>query len=155
MKPEWKIEKRAIKDIRENPINPRQLTKDQEKQLATSIEKFGQCEPLVINTDGFLIGGHQRLRILKKQKEKEADVYVPTRTLSEREVQELNIRLNKNVGSWDFDILANAWDTEDLIEWGFTSQELEYDVTTVEKSEEEEVKNKQKTCPNCGEVLKK
>ena len=32
--------------------------------------------------------------------------------------------MNKNTGDWDFDILANSWDATDLIDWGFTIDEL-------------------------------
>jgi len=44
--------------------------------------------------------------------------------LSEKEVEELNIRLNKNTGSWDFDILANEFELPDLFEWGFSESNL-------------------------------
>jgi hypothetical protein len=44
--------------------------------------------------------------------------------LSEEEFKEYNIRSNKNTGSWDFDILANTFDTSDLVEWGFDEKEL-------------------------------
>lgn len=54
----------------------------------------------------------------------EVDVYVPSRALSEEEVSELNIRLNRNAGEWDTEILANEWEPTDLIDWGFTEDEL-------------------------------
>jgi hypothetical protein len=38
--------------------------------------------------------------------------------------QELNVRLNKNTGGWDFDILANLFEKDDLIDWGFENFEL-------------------------------
>jgi hypothetical protein len=44
--------------------------------------------------------------------------------LDEKEVEELNIRLNKNVGEWDFDTLGNEFETSDLLEWGFTEFQL-------------------------------
>lgn len=121
---EWKLETRKIIDLKANPKNPRHLKKDQEKQLRASIQKFGACEPLVINPDGFIIGGHQRLRTLKKLGYREVDVYVPEEALNDREIEELTIRLNKNSGDWDFDMLANAWDPEDLCNWGFSQDEL-------------------------------
>ena len=78
------------------------------------------------------------MRTMRKMGNKEVDVYVPDRTLSEKEVQELNIRLNKNVGDWDFDMLANAWDPIDLIDWGFTEAELHLDSTLSDEEEKEE-----------------
>ena len=49
---------------------------------------------------------------------------MPDRTLNNAEIEELNIRLNKNTGDWDFDILANEWDVENLIDWGFDAEEF-------------------------------
>lgn len=120
----WTLEKKGIKEIYEYAKNPRYLKKEDGAQLEESLTKFGQCEPLVINTDGTLIGGHQRLRTLKKMGHKEVDVYIPEKPLTDREVEELNIRLNKNNGSWDFDVLGNAWDVTDLIDWGFNKEDL-------------------------------
>lgn len=148
----WNLEKRSIKSLKEYPKNPRQLSKEQAEHLKTSIDKFGQCEPIVINTDDTIIGGHQRLRTLKKLKYKEVDVYVPTETLSDKQVEELCIRLNKNVGSFDFDILANSWDIEHLLEWGFDASELELDIEEVESKEK--TKDETLKCEMCGQKLK-
>ena len=123
----WTLESRNIKDISEYAKNPRLLKKGDAAHLQESLTKFGQCEPLVINTDGTLIGGHQRFRTMRKMGHKNVDVYIPDEPLNDREVEELNIRLNKNNGDWDFDMLGNAWDTSDLIEWGFTMKDLGLD----------------------------
>lgn len=147
----WKLEKRKIKDLYEYAKNARKLSKEQGDQLQISIDKFGQCEPIVINADDVIIGGHQRLKTMRKMGYKEVDVYVPDEPLTDKEVQELNIRLNKNVGSWDWDILANSWEVDDLQEWGFSSKELELDFD--EPKEEEDVK--EYTCPTCGKKHKK
>ena len=52
---------------------------------------------------------------------------MPDHPLSEKEVEELNIRLNKNTGDWDWDVLANSWDPDELVEWGFTLKDLHMD----------------------------
>lgn len=124
----WTIERRKIKDLFFYEKNPRTLTKDQEAHLRHSLINFGQCEPIVINIDNIIIGGHQRVRTLKKIGNKEVDVCVPSRLLTEKEVEELNIRLNKNTGDFDFDVLANSWNALDLLEWGFTAEELDLDI---------------------------
>jgi DNA modification methylase len=134
----WTLQKRSLSDLKENPKNPRQLNKEQAEHLKISLEKFGQCEPLVVTPDGFVIGGHQRLRTLKKLKHKKADVYVPDRELTEKEIEELSIRLNRNTGEWDFDILANEWEPLDLISWGFDPQELALEIEQIEHLEEDE-----------------
>jgi ParB-like chromosome segregation protein Spo0J len=120
----WSLESRRIDSLYEYPFNPRVLDKEQEKQLLTSLEKFGLCQPVVINLDGGIIGGHQRARSLRKLGHKNIDVLVPDVLLEEKEFKELNIRLNKNTGDWDWDMLGNAWDPSDLIEWGFSLKDL-------------------------------
>ena len=148
----WNRETRKLSDLKDYEKNPRKLEKEQAEQLKTSLDKFGQCEPVVVNQDGTIIGGHQRCRTLRKMGEKIVDVYVPERVLEEKEVEELNIRLNKNSGSFDYDILANQFDITDLMDWGFSEFELDVDsdvIKSVEEEEKEEEK-KDKTCPNCG-----
>jgi len=123
----WTVQQRQISELIENEKNPRRLTKEQGIQLERSIKKFGLCEPIVINTDNTIIGGHQRFRILKKMGHKDVAVYVPDEAISQKLSDELNIRLNKNSGSWDFDLLANAFEIDDLVDWGFTLGELHID----------------------------
>lgn len=133
---QWKPEVRKIKDLHENPKNPRKLSKHDAEHLELSLEKFGVCEPIVINQDGQIIGGHQRVRTLKKKKIKEVNVVVPDVLLSQEEADELSTRLNKNSGDWDFDILANQWNPDDLVEWGFLPEELGIEFPEKEKEEE-------------------
>jgi len=140
----WKLETRLIKDLHFNEKNPRKLSKADAQQLQRSMEKFGVCEPIVINWDGTIIGGHQRVRTLKKLGEKEVAVYLPSSPLSEEEADELNIRLNKNSGDWDFDILANQWNPEDLVEWGFSMEELHLENIPEDEGAEGEQKPAQK-----------
>lgn len=132
---QWKLETRKLKDLSEFTKNPRRISKEQALHLERSIKNFGQCQPLVINSDGLIIGGHQRYRVMKRLKFKEAQVYVPERELSDKQLHELNIRLNKNTGYWDDDILANIWELDDLFEWGFTEKELGI-AEKIENSEE-------------------
>lgn len=115
---EWHLEKRRISDLKDYHKNPRKITKDQFEHLKRNIEKFGIIDKPFINTDNTVIGGHQRLRLLKKMGYDEIDVQVPCKTLSEAEVEELNYRHNENGGSWDYDILANHYEHMDLVSWG-------------------------------------
>jgi hypothetical protein len=140
----WKLEKRNIDDLSKSTKNPRKLSKHDAHHLQQSIEKFGLCQPIIINWDQKVIGGHQRLRALKKAKIKTVDVYVPDAPLSEGEVDELGIRLNKNIGNWDFDILANSWDPGNLVDWGFTMEELHLE--SLPDGEEGEEKKKPQKC---------
>ena len=124
----WATEKRKISDLLPWDRNPRQLSPEQAENLEKSLEKFGVVEPPAINTDNTIIGGHQRSHVLSLMeefgKDAEIDVRVPSRKLTEREVEELNVRLNKNTGSFDFDALANDFEIGDLMDWGFKPFEL-------------------------------
>lgn len=122
----WTTEQRAISDLTEHPNNPRWLSDDQHKQLTDSLQKFGLVEIPAINTDGMILAGHQRIRILKEQGQAAGtiEVRVPSRLLTPEEVDEYLIRSNKNTGSWDWDKLADAFETNDLIDWGFNEDEI-------------------------------
>lgn len=125
---EWTTERRELSSLYENPKNPRRLSKFQGQELRKSLRKFGLCEPIVIQPDGEIIGGHQRYRILKKMGAQHIDVSVPKSPLEPSDALELTIRLNKNTGDWDYDILANQWEAELLLESGFTPEDLHMEV---------------------------
>src|SRR5580693_2483353 len=92
---EWRIEKRNIADLLPYHKNPRQLSKDQEGHLRASLDEFGVVEPPCINKDNTIIGGHQRISLLKKEEIKEIEVMVPSRKLTNKEVEKLNLKLNR------------------------------------------------------------
>lgn len=134
---EWKLQKFNLRDLKEFSKNPRILSEHQYKHLKQSIDKFGLIDKPIVTSGGMIIGGHQRKKILEMSGIKDIECYVPSRELTEKEIEELNIRLNKNSGEWDMDILANQWDVEDLQEWGFTDDELEFpDITNIDNTEE-------------------
>ena len=111
------IEKKQIADLIPAPYNPRQSTAKQEKHLKESLEKFGMVEPIIFNKQtGYIVGGHFRVRELKKLGIKEIECVIVD--LNEDDEKELNIRLNANTGSWDWDTLANDWEVVDLEAWG-------------------------------------
>ena len=111
------IEKKKISDLKPAPYNPRKSSDKQEANLKKSLEKFGVVEPIVFNKQtGHIVGGHFRIRELKKLGYKEVDCVIVD--LNEDDEKELNIRLNANTGEFDWDTLANEWDVEELSEWG-------------------------------------
>ena len=111
------IEKKKISDLIPAPYNPRQSTAKQEKHLKESLQKFGLVEPIIFNKQtGYIVGGHFRVRELKKLGITEIECVIVD--LNEADEKELNIRLNANTGSWDWDTLANDWDVVDLEAWG-------------------------------------
>ena len=128
MKP-IKIKQRKISELNPAEYNPRQLTDKQYKQLKNSLKTFGCVEPVVINSNpmrkDIIVGGHQRCKVW-------ADLgndTIPTVEveLDEAAEMELNVRLNKNTGEFDFDMLSSYFDMEVLKEWGF--QDYEFGMT--------------------------
>ena len=119
----WKTEKRKVSELKPFPGNPRQANEKEVRDLDKSLEKFNVADPLIINTDNTVIGGNFRLSRLNEKGVKEVDVRVPDKKLTRKEAEELNLRLNKNQGEWDKDLLANfdeallkgvGWDSEEL-----------------------------------------
>jgi len=122
----WSLKTYKISDLTDYYKNPRQLTEKQFNQLKKSIDKFGMIDKPVVNADAknTIIGGHQRLNVLRSGESESVECWVPDHELDEKEVEELNIRLNKNTGEWDFDVLSNEFEMGDLLEWGFEETEL-------------------------------
>jgi len=120
----WKTAKRKVSDLKPAEYNPRQATEKQCTDLKNSLTKFSIADPIIINTNNTIIGGHFRIRELQKLGVKEVDVRIPNRKLTDDEERELNIRLNKNLGEWNYDLLAN-FDETLLSEVGFGIKELE------------------------------
>jgi len=129
-----------LADLMAHPKNPRMMTIKQNADLEESLDSFGLATLPIVNKDMMILGGHQRLRILKTKGVKEVEVRVPNRMLNTKEADELCIRLNKNGGSWDYDALANFFEQDDLKEWGFTDFDLgEWDFGNSDTQETEEI----------------
>jgi len=149
----WKIEKRKIKDLKPHPKNPRKLSKHDADNLKRNLKKFGLIDKPIITQDGLIIGGHQRISVLKKMGHKEVDCEVPDQALSDKDIEELNIGMNRIHGEFDYDILANQFEVEDLLNYGFTEEELSISPIQDVSGIEEEKSKKEKTCPHCGQSL--
>ena len=127
-----KIEKVKISELNPAEYNPRRMTNKQYEDLKNSLEKFGCTIPIVINSDKTIIGGHQRVRIMR---EMGAELVPVVRVnLSKEDEKELNIRLNKNTGEFDLDILANNFEVDELKDWGFKEIELGLNIDKLKES---------------------
>jgi len=133
---DMKIESKLIKDLKPAKYNPRQITKKQYNDLKKSIEKFDLVDPIIVNKDYTVIGGHQRLKICKELKYKDVDCVILD--LTKEEERELNIRLNKSGGEWDMDILANEFDVQELKEWGFKDIEFGFNIDKITEGNTED-----------------
>lgn len=114
----WTSETRKLSELQPYEFNPRTITKGDLEKLKQSIVESGYNAPILIDADNTIIAGHARWHALKLMKHEEADVRVPDRKLSEHEFKAINIRDNVNNGEWDVDMLANHFDTTDLLNWG-------------------------------------
>lgn len=94
--------------------NPRTITQEKFDELVSSVDELGNFEPLVINTDGTVIAGNQRLRVAETLGYDEVEVSVPSRKLTEKEVKKIGLISNRHAGEWDMDTLANEF--EDILE---------------------------------------
>jgi len=120
-----------INDLKDAEYNPRKATEKEFEDLKANMQKFGFVDPILVNSYeprfNVIIGGHFRTRVAKALKYKTVPVvYI---SIDNIEVEkELNVRLNKNTGSFDFDILGNLFDVADLKSWGFTDLDLGFDI---------------------------
>lgn len=120
----WRSEKRKVKDLIPATYNPRKITESERQDLMNSITEFGVVIPVVINLNNTMIGGHQRLSIYADLEIEEIDVQVPSRELSLEEEMRLNLRLNKNTGSWDWELLGENFEVDLLKDVGFADDEM-------------------------------
>ena len=136
-----KITKVKISELKQAEYNPRRLTTKQYSDLKASLDKFGCTIPIVINSDKTIIGGHQRVRIMR---ELGAEFVPAVRVnLSKEDERELNIRLNKNNAEWDMDMLCN-FDIDNLLEWGFKHIELGFNIDKIEEDKPTTITVKEK-----------
>lgn len=115
-----------INQLRPSEYNPRKWEEDAIKNLTESIQLFGMVDPIIVNEaenrKNIIIGGHFRFKVAKDLGFKTVPcifVNIPDETKE----RELNLRLNKNLGAFDFELLAN-FDEELLLSIGFTNEEL-------------------------------
>lgn len=144
----WTTEQIKLGDLIEWEHNPVKLSDHDAEQIQISIEKFGLVLPLVANqpktkksTKRRLIDGHQRKTIMVLSEianlDTNLDVRVPSRKLTNRECDELSIRLRKNTGDFDFSILVDDFKVDDLLDWGFEEQELDLDLWGIDEPEDD------------------
>ena len=140
-----------IETIRENKDNPRIVNKAKYEKLKRSIQEFPEMlelRPLIVNEHNVILGGNMRYKALVELGYKGVPV-VRAEYLTERQAQEFIVKDNLSYGDWDFDILANEWDSVELEDWGLDVWQNEDDLIA---HEEEETKEKEvkEVCPLCG-----
>lgn len=115
-----KAQKMKLSDIKPNPSNPRTIKDGKFKKLVESIKSFPQMldiRPIVVNGDMIVLGGNMRLRACKEAGLKEVPVIIAQDFTPDQE-REFIIKDNVGFGEWDWELIANEWDTEELTDWG-------------------------------------
>ena len=121
----WSMQKWKMRDLVPQQYNPRILTRQMRKHLKDSMDKFGCVQPIVVSTEGVIIGGHQRYAILKDRKVLEVDCITCSSEMTNDDMNELGLRLNRNHADWNYDILSTFHKVEDLLKLGFSMQEFQ------------------------------
>ena len=115
-----KVDKVKINAIKTNPKNPRLIKDDKFKKLVKSIQEFPQMlelRPIVVDENNIILGGNMRYKACIEAGLKE--VYIlKAEDLTEQQKDEFIVKDNVGFGEWDWDILANEWDTDKLTDWG-------------------------------------
>ena len=121
----WRTEQRRVRDLIPYEKNPRVITEEQQKHLTESLQKFNLVEISAITKDNIILAGHMRVKTLALlgRLDDVIDVRVPDRNMSKEEIEEYNVRSNKNTADWDNGMLA-GFDEELLKNIGFSNDEL-------------------------------
>ena len=131
------VTKVKINSIKTNPKNPRLIKDDKFKKLVNSIKEFPQMlelRPIVVDENNIILGGNMRHKACIEAGLKEVFI-VQAKDLTEQQKDEFIVKDNVGFGEWDWDILANEWDTEKLQDWGL---DLPLDVSVQELEAEED-----------------
>jgi DNA modification methylase len=112
-----------ISDLKKNPNNPRLIKDDKFQKLVKSIENFPkmmELRPIIVNDQNIVLGGNMRLAALKELGYKEIpnEWVKKAKDLTPEQQNEFIVKDNVSFGAWDWDILANEWDSEQLVDWG-------------------------------------
>lgn len=112
-------QKLKIGEVKPNPKNPRVIKNDKFRKLVQSIKEFPQMleiRPIVLNDKNIILGGNMRFRAAQEAGLKEVPVVKVS--LTQKEEDEFIIKDNSSFGEWDWDILSNNFELDELDDWG-------------------------------------
>jgi hypothetical protein len=121
-----------INKVKGNPSNPRIIKNDKFKKLVKSIKEFPEMlklRPIVVDEDMMVLGGNMRLKASKEAGLSEVWIDI-AEGLTEEQKKEFIVKDNVGFGEWEWDILANEWDSVQLAEWGLDIWENQDDKQT-------------------------
>jgi DNA modification methylase len=128
-----------VSEIKPNPSNPRLIKDEKFKSLVKSIQDFPEMldlRPIVVNADMIILGGNMRFKACKEAGLKEVPVTIAKGLTPEQE-REFIIKDNVSGGDWDWEMLAQEWNADELEEWGLDLPEVMEAESTAEEDDYE------------------
>ena len=126
-----------IASVKENPDNPRFIKDSKFKKLVKSIKAFPEMlekRPIVVDEDMVVLGGNMRLKACKSAGLFEVWIDI-AEGWTEEQKKEFIVKDNVGFGEWDWDILANEWDVQQLEDWGLDGFPFEEEVLEAEEDD--------------------
>lgn len=136
-----------INQLRLNDQNPRFIRDHKFKKLVKSIQSFGkmlEIRPIVVDENMMILGGNMRFRACKAAGLDEIPVMIVS-GLSDSEKNEFVVKDNVGFGEWDFEMLGNQFEHDQLLDWGM-------DVPTFNDPEPDENDDESSNMPEIGEL---
>lgn len=138
-----KTELVTVSEVKENPVNPRFINKVKFRKLVNSIKQFPemlQLRPIVVNEENIILGGNMRYKACIEAGLDKIHI-IKAKDLTEEQQKEFIIKDNVGFGEWDWDLLANNWDSQNLKEWGLdiwqpeesVSNETDYSINSLDE----------------------
>lgn len=124
------VKKIKLTELKSNPNNPRVIKDDKFHKLVASIKEFPEMldiRPIVVNKDMIVLGGNMRLKACKEAGLKTVPVVI-AENLSQDQQRQFIIKDNVGFGEWDWEMIANQWDSDELTEWGMNVPKMPEDV---------------------------
>ena len=143
-----------ISKVKGNPSNPRIIKNDKFKKLVKSIQEFPEMlklRPIVVDEDFMVLGGNMRLKASKDAGLSEVWIDI-AEGLTEEQKKEFIVKDNVGFGEWEWDILANEWDSVQLAEWGLDVWENEDDKVTEGLIDDDEIPEVKESIVKRGDI---
>jgi len=143
-----------LSEIKSNPNNPRIIKDDKFRKLVKSIQEFPkmlEIRPVVVNADMIVLGGNMRLKACKEAGLKELPVIFAD-DLTDEEQKQFIIKDNVGFGEWDWDMIANEWDADELEHWGLDLP-LDAKIDDLEEGEDIEIAKSLQVIPKKEYIL--
>ncbi len=154
----WHTANIKLSQLKEYPDNPRKITKEMLDKLVAHIKEDGYHQRIIVDSDYTIIGGHQRKKALYMagfDDDTEIEVLMPNKKLTPKEIDRLNIRDNLAFGEYDFEVLTQRFDMDELLSFGMDEDMLTpvFDKDILEEiGEEEEIELPQEATARLGDV---